>query len=298
MHKMTHKFICFGETLWDIFPDKKVIGGAPLNVALRLNSLGHEVRMISKIGQDQDGINLLEYLKKQKLIIDGIQIDQQLPTGNVQVHLDQNNTATYSISAPVAWDHIEVNQTDIEHIKYSDAFIYGSLSCRNKVTRETLHKYIKHASFKIFDANLRAPFYDFYSIKSLMQEADLIKLNDEELIEISDFLELSDQSMEQQISALSRLFGNRYICVTLGSKGAILFSDGKFYSNPGYPIKVKDTVGAGDSFLASLTHQLLKGKAPQYALDFACAMGAIVASNHGANPKVSKLDLSRFVHID
>lgn len=104
--------------------------------------------------------------------------------------------------------------------------------------------------------------------------------------------------MEQQINALSKLFGSRYICITLGSKGALLYSNNTFYRNPGYPIQVKDTVGAGDSFLAGLTHQLLKGANPQYALDFACAMGAIVASSPGANPKISRKDLNRFVHTD
>lgn len=295
---MASKFVCFGETLWDIFPDKKVIGGAPLNVALRLNSLGNAVRMISKIGQDQDGLDLLEYLKEQKLTIDNIQVDPKLPTGSVQVHLDQNNTATYTISEPVAWDYIEANQIDIQQLKNSHAFIYGSLSSRNKVTHDTLHEYIKHASFKIFDANLRAPFYDLLSVKSLMEEADLIKLNEEELTEVCHFLELNYKSMEQQINALAKLFGSQYICITLGSKGAVLYSNEKLYKNFGYHVEVKDTVGAGDSFLAGLTHQLLIGAKPQYALDFACAIGAIVASSPGANSKISRKDLNRFIDTD
>ena len=115
-------------------------------------------------------------------------------------------------------------------------------------------------------------------------------------LEVSHFLELRDQSLDQQLNALAQLFGSRYICITLGSKGAVLCSNQKIYKNSGYPIQVKDTVGAGDSFLAGLTHQLLRGAKPQYALDFACAMGAIVASSHGANPKVSNIDLNRFVH--
>lgn len=295
---MRQKVVCFGETLWDVFPDKKLIGGAPLNVALRLSSLGNEVRMISKIGQDQEAQDLLQYLKEEKLSINGIQIDPELSTGNVQVHLDDNNSATYTISEHVAWDYIKVKKNDIEHIKHSDAFIYGSLSCRNQVSHDTLNEFIKYASFKIFDANLRAPFYDLYSIKSLMEQADMIKLNDQELSEVCRFLEWSDQSIEQQITALAKLFKSSYVCITLGSKGAILYDKDKFYSNPGYPIKVKDTVGAGDSFLAGLTHQLLRGSTSQYALDFGCAMGAIVAASQGANPKVSKMDLNRFIQTD
>lgn len=294
---MIRKITCYGETLWDIFPNKKVIGGAPLNVALRLNSLGNEVRMVSKIGQDHEGLAILDYLKKKKLALEGIQIDPDLPTGNVQVHLDNDHSATYTISEPVAWDQIEIKQLDIEYIQNSDAFVYGSLSCRSRISHNTLQEYLKHANFKIFDVNLRAPHYTLSRIKSLIEAADLIKLNDEELIQLSNFLEVGHQSLDQQITDLAKLFKIDTICVTLGSKGAILYTNDTIYRNPGYPVEVKDTVGAGDSFLASLTHQILSGSKPQDSLNFACATGALVASNYGANPAISGTEISNFIKL-
>jgi len=289
---MSPKIVCFGETLWDIFPDKKVIGGAPLNVALRLHSFGDQVTIISSIGKDADGELLLAYLKELQFSTDAIQIDPDLPTGNVQVHLDSSNTATYTISEPVAWDHITLNQKDIEHIQVSDAFIYGSLSCRNATSKSTLLAYLSHAKFKVFDANLRAPFYSLDTIIELMNLADMIKLNDEELEEISQFLGISENTMEDQIVRLSALTKTDHICITLGANGAILFTNSQFYKSLGYKVIVKDTVGAGDSFLASLIHQFVLMTPPQNALDFSCAMGSLVASKNGANAHVSQEEMN------
>lgn len=283
--------ICFGETLWDVFPDKKVVGGAPLNVSLRLHKLGAHSRMISRIGQDQDGDKLIEFLKKESFDHSLIQSDAEYPTGNVQVHLDKNNTATYTISEPVAWDHIVVKQNDIEGISKADAFLFGSLCCRNKTSKNTLFEYLSHAKFKVFDANLRPPFYTMELIVELMKIAHMIKLNDEELEEIAKFFSIDSKSIENRIKHLSELTHTSHICVTLGAKGAVYFTNGKFFKNPGYKVIVVDTVGAGDSFLASLVYQSILGVPPQESLDFACAMGSLVASKNGATADVSMKEI-------
>lgn len=283
--------ICFGETLWDIFPDKKVIGGAPLNVALRLHSLGANVRMISSIGKDKDGENLLEYVKATNIDTEGIQTNEVFPTGNVQVHLDKNNTASYTISQPVAWDHIHKSKRDLEQIAKADAFIFGSLACRNQTTKKTLLDYLEKSKFNVFDANLRAPFYQMDSVIDFMHKADFIKLNDEELDEIFESLKVSVQGMNARIEYLSTFTNTDHICITLGPKGAILYTNSLFYRNKGYKVKVQDTVGAGDSFLASLIYKLLSKEAPQTALNFSCAMGSLVASKSGATPKVDAMEI-------
>ena len=288
---MASKIVCFGETLWDIFPDKKVIGGAPLNVALRLHSLGDQVSIISSIGNDSDGKHILDYLNEHGLDTKAIQIDERHPTGNVQVHLDKNNTATYTISEPVAWDHIKASHDDMEQIQMADAFVYGSLSCRNTISKNTLLSYLSHGRFNIFDANLRPPFYSLIAINELMKLADFIKLNDEELEEINHFLGIVASSIEDQIIQLSALTKTDHICITLGANGAILYTKSEFFRNHGYKVKVKDTVGAGDSFLASLIHQLVLGTEPQSALDSSCAMGSLVASKNGANAKVTNEEI-------
>lgn len=293
---MIPEIVCFGETLWDIFPDKKVIGGAPLNVGLRLHSLGAEVKVISRIGNDPDGNSLLNYLREEGMDLSSIQIDPELTTGNVQVHLDQNHTATYTISEPVAWDRIAVEQGDIKLVSKTAAFIFGSLCCRNNVSKETLFQYLSQAKFKVFDANLRPPFYTMELIFELMKIADMIKLNDEELEKISKFLQLESESLEDQIKGISQLTHTQHICVTLGANGAIYFTNRKFFKNPGFKVIVKDTVGAGDSFLASLVYQFVVGIPPQQALDFSCAMGSLVASKKGANAPVSMKEIENLQH--
>lgn len=295
---MTPKICCFGETLWDIFPDKKVIGGAPLNVALRLHSLGANVRMISSIGRDKDGENLIQYLKESNVDTRGIQINDVFPTGNVQVHLDKHNTASYTISEPVAWDNIISSEQYEEIISKADAFIFGSLACRNQRTKNTLLGYLEKASFKVFDANMRAPYYHMNTIMEFMYKADLIKLNEEELDEILSFLEVTIQGMEAQIKYLSEYTNTAHICITLGAKGAVLYTNSDFYQNKGYKVRVQDTVGAGDSFLASLIYKLMTHVDPQTALDDSCAMGSLVASKPGATARVSHDEIKALQEAD
>jgi fructokinase len=293
---MIPEIVCFGETLWDIFPDKKVIGGAPLNVGLRLHALGANVTVISRIGKDADGNSLLNYLRKEGMDLSSIQLDPELTTGNVQVHLDKSNTATYTISEPVAWDHIHFQQNDIEIISKADAFIFGSLCCRNGVSKNTLFQYLSQAKFKVFDANLRAPFYTMELVFQLMKITDMIKLNDEELNEIVKFLGIESKSIEDEIKNLSELTHTQHICVTQGAKGAIYFTKGDFFINPGYKVVVKDTVGAGDSFLASLVYQFVLGSPAQEALDFSCALGSLVASKKGANAHVAAWEIENLLN--
>ncbi|MCP4882316.1 MAG: carbohydrate kinase [Flavobacteriales bacterium] len=292
---MSHKIVCFGETLWDIFPNDKRIGGAPLNVALRLHSLGNEVEIISRIGHDQDGQEIASYLQENQLNTESLQLDQLLPTGTVRVILNHTNTASYDISMPVAWDAISIKNKDLDKIKESDAFIFGSLSCRNDISKATLYRCLSFAKFKVFDANLRAPFYTLELILELMHLADFIKFNDEELDQITKHLNIHQKTIEDQIKYLAVKTKTKHICITLGANGALFFTNGYFYRNSGYSVIVKDTVGAGDSFLATLVHQFFEESKPQTSIDNACAMGAIVASRSGANPSVSKKDLIEII---
>ncbi len=274
---------CFGETLWDIFPKEKKIGGAPLNVACRLHAIGSRVHLISRVGQDEHGAKILKYLEHQGMISDGVQIDETHVTGLVHVRLDSSNTASYTIEKPAAWDFISIDDQTLYKVRSSDAIIFGSLACRSATSKNTLFTLLNEKVFKVFDANLRPPHYSHELVLELMKKADFIKLNDEELDEICEFLSIDTQSVQKQILELSIHTGCRNICITLGKNGAILFAEQKMYRNPGFKVVVKDTVGAGDSFLASLIHQFLLGKDPQDALNYSCAIGSLVASKSGAN---------------
>ena len=292
---MSH-IVCFGEVLWDVFPKHKNIGGAPLNVALRLASFEHDVTIISAVGKDELGLKLLDYLREYKIDASSIQQSDIYKTGAVQVLLDEKGIATYSIAYPRAWDKIEINDSYRKSVKEADAFVFGSLVARDEVSKETLFELLNLANYKIFDLNLRVPFYSKDLLFELMQKADFIKFNDEELYEVSTYLGSKYNSLEQNIKFIAEKTNSKHVCVTKGPFGAVLLYDNNLYYNSGYKIKVADTVGAGDAFLGSLVSDLLNKKNPQKAVDIACAVGALVAQKEGANPKLTRLDIETFIH--
>ena len=293
---MNKSVVCFGEVLWDVFPTHKKIGGAPLNVALRLNSLGANVSMISSIGADELGENLLGFVKELGLNSSAIQVSKQFKTGKVKVILNDKGSASYDIMFPRAWDHILLSEENKNLVRECDAMVFGSLVARGETSRDTLYALLKLAAYKIFDINLRAPYYTQDILEQLMAEADFIKFNDDELFEIAAKMGSKYNSIEQNISFIAEQTRTNRVCVTKGRHGAVLLYDGKLYYNSGYLIKVVDTVGAGDSFLATLTYNLLNGKDPQTAIDYACAVGALVAGSEGANPEISSEEIEHFVN--
>jgi len=289
------KIVCFGEVLWDIFPTYKIIGGAPLNVALRLNSYNVKTNIISRIGNDTNGREILKYIKENGMDTMTIQIDETYKTGCVNVILDENGSASYEIETPVAWDKIEVTDKNVAIVKSSDAFVFGSLACRDDITKNSLLHLLEHATYKVFDVNLRPPFYSMGLILDLMKKADFIKCNDEELLEICNALNFRSESIESNIKSLSAYTQINQICVTLGKDGAVFYNHGQFYTNKGYKVEVNDTVGAGDSFLATLINSLLLNSKPIEALDIACATGALVASKKGANPILNNIEILKLM---
>ncbi|WP_139957856.1 carbohydrate kinase family protein [Flavicella sediminum] len=288
--------ICFGEVLWDVFPEHKKIGGAPLNVAIRLQSLGNKVAIISRVGNDEDGNEIIDFIQQNKVNSMLVQEDAVLETGKVKVTLDPTGSASYDIKFPTAWDNIQLTDKAKTALQTTDAFVFGSLASRDITSRNTLYELLKLAPYKIFDVNLRKPHYSADVLNHLMCEADFIKFNDEELLEIAQNYEVNIETLEECVQFIAQKTNTKSICVTKGSKGAMLYFNNEFYNNPGYKIKVVDTVGAGDSFLASLIDQLLKDTHPQRALDFACAVGALVASREGANPKLKEQTIENLIN--
>ncbi len=292
----TKKAVCFGETLWDVFPDMERIGGAPLNVASRLSSLGINTAMISQVGDDEKGRNLLAYLKSNNINTSGVSVNNEYDTGMVKVKLSASGSATYEITHPSAWDRIELTSEMLKLVEKSDAFIYGSLVCRDEVSRKTLFELLPKAKYRILDLNLRPPHYSLELLEKLMEYADFIKFNDDELFEIAKMLGSRYNSLEQNLLFMAVKYPERTICVTKGRHGAVLLQGNKLYHNSGYRVKVKDTVGAGDSFLGTLIAGLLSNDTPQTSLDLACAIGALVAASEGANPDLSDELITRFMN--
>ncbi|RMB58578.1 carbohydrate kinase [Dokdonia sinensis] len=297
----TLKIASFGEVLWDVFPDKKRLGGAPLNVALRLHSFGADVSMISAVGKDALGKETLELLEKEKLNISNIQTND-FPTGSVQVTLDKGGSPSYEIQSEVAWDNILATKEAKTAVQDCDALVIGSLAFREpaspagrSVNQNTFQEIIELSDYTIFDLNLRPPYYDLDVVGELMEVADFIKMNDEELELLVVTLGIEEKTLEDELKAIAKLTNTTSACVTLGSEGAMLLHKGKVYIQEGFRIKVADSVGAGDSFLAGLVFGLLSGEDPQDSLTLACAIGALVASKSGANPAISQEEIDKLI---
>ena len=290
------KITAFGEILWDNLPTGKVLGGAPVNLLTHLAALGADCSVISRCGNDADGAALREAIRRKHVAIDFIQTDPQLATSQVLVQLDTEGCAYYDIVYPCAWDKIQAGEAAKTRVAQADVFIFGSLSVRDAVSRQALAELLPHASFKIFDVNLRPPHYQLAHLSDMMRQADFIKLNDDELHEIATALGSPYRSIEQNIRFIAEHTHTRQICVTLGKHGALYFCDGELFAHHGYRVTVADTVGAGDSFLAGFIHQYLQRKPPQEILAFACALGSLVASRHGATPEVSLSEIEAMMN--
>lgn len=289
-----NKIICFGEILWDIFPGGKMLGGAPFNVAASIHGLGGNVQFISRVGNDSLGREITEKMKSQGLSTKFIQSDNFYATGKVLVALDKDGIAKYEIASDAAWDFIKPTSTIINAVSEANAFIFGSLVSRS-ASKETLDTLLNHSKFSVFDLNLRPPFYTLETLTQLMIKTNMLKFNDDELYEIANALGSPYHSLDQHILYLVAKTNTPIICVTKGMHGAVLYHHGDWFYNSGYRIEVKDTVGAGDSFLATLVLGLLQGDSLQSTLNDACGMGALVASSKGANPSITIQELATFV---
>ncbi|MGJ1323506.1 carbohydrate kinase family protein [Sphingobacterium faecium] len=290
------KVACFGEVLWDIFPggDRRA-GGAPFNVAYHLSKMGVEVNMISSVGNDELGRELLQKIQNWKISTAGIQINNTYPTSTVVATIDEHHDAHYDIVSDVAWDYMEFNPVNQAMVATSDALVFGSLATRNERTRNTLFQLLEASSYPVFDINLRAPHYDVHVIKDLLYKTHLAKFNKAELRMLIDFMGKSYTTEEDSVNFLRDTFGIGEVIVSKGSKGALYADHHDFYFIPTIPIQVKDTVGSGDSFLAGfLSKRLEQGTSATAMMHQAVSLGAFVTAQEGACPEYTLADFISF----
>lgn len=277
-----NKILCYGEILWDAFGDEKVAGGAPMNVARHLAQQGAGVLLASRVGNDESGQGLIKFLKDGGLYSNLIQTDDKLPTCEVTVQLDAQGQATYFIPQPVSWDNIQTTDMLNEAAINASAIIYGSLACREATTRDTLLNLLNETTaLKVFDVNLRPPHYTLTTIETLVAGADLVKMNEDEAALL---IGGNTNDLKENIIEFQKKYHPKTICVTRGEHGAMAWHDYAFYEHPGCPVKVVDTVGAGDAFLATFVNGLLANKPMPTILERACRVGSFVAGKRGANP--------------
>lgn len=282
---------CYGEVLWDMLPSGKQMGGAPMNVAAHLKQMGLSAVIISRVGKDALGDEIMDWLNRNQFPLQWVQTDEQHETGTVQVELTDKNRVTYEIVQPASWDFIEVSAAMIEMVKNASAIVFGTLACRCPVSRASLMKLLEQAPLKIFDVNLRSPHYSQELVECLLHQAEIVKMNDDELHLISAWYGLSEKEDPEIMDQLKSAFNIRLLLVTRGGNGALARNDTAFFESQGYKVKVADTIGSGDSFLAGFLKMFLSGSPVQEALNFACATGAVVATYDGAIPAVTEREI-------
>jgi len=277
--------LCIGEILWDMLPAGKKPGGAPFNAACHLKQLGEEVSFASRIGRDDLGKELLGIIRDHELSENLIQIDPQFPTGTVNVSFDRQNEPSYQITQPAAWDRMELTTDLLATAEKADILIFGSLAQRDPHTKSVIQQLCKLPLTKVFDINLRPPFINQEEIETSLQFTDILKLNINELHKLADWFGFSDHP-PVAVPAIAARFNLQLVCLTRGDQGAAIWKDSEWAEVPGIKVKIVDTVGSGDAFLAALISSYLAGKNLGEIIDFANHMGAFVAGKQGAIPKL------------
>jgi len=276
-----------GEMLWDVFPEGKKLGGAPLNFSHHCGQLGASAHPVSAVGVDSDGAEIRQILASKNLPDAQVQTDTAHPTGRVNVTL-QNGKPTYEILAEVAWDYIRFDQNLRDLASRADAVCFGSLAQRSPVSRATIQTFLEAMgpeSLRIFDVNLRQNFYSKEILETSLRHANIFKLSDEELPTLAGFFDLSGQVLEQ-LQALRQMFDLSLVAYTRGGEGSLLVTASETSDHPGIPTEVVDTVGAGDSFTATLCMGLLQ-KLPLAEINQrACRVASFVCSQPGATPQL------------
>lgn len=276
--------ICYGEILWDVLPDGPQPGGAPLNVAYHLNKLGLNASLISRVGKDDNGRKLENLMDKWGINRRLLQHDSDYPTSEVIAKMNNRNEVSYEIVFPVAWDFINEATEISRYIHPQTYLVYGSLASRNNTTRETLLKLLENDSFKVFDINLRPPFVDRTLLMELLQKSDLVKFNEAELEMAQALFHGSYRKEADQIKFIQNRFDIPEIIVTKGEFGASYYKEDEAWHCAGREVKVADTIGAGDAFLAAFLANHYLGEKPRNILRNAIAMGGFVATHKGGCP--------------
>ncbi len=277
-----------GELLWDVFPSGKRLGGAPVNFACHCAQLGAEVYPVSAIGCDAHGLEIREALSTLGVDARYVTDDPSYPTGTVQVELDDDGKPSYEICEDVAWDMIPTSCALTDLARKADAVCFGSLAQRHAASRETIHAFMEAMrpdALKIFDVNLRQDFYSEAILERSLQHANVLKLSDEELPELSRMWGIAGAANDW-LAALAERFELDVIAYTRGPNGSLLMAANTVDDHPGYSVEVVDSVGAGDSFTAARCTGLLK-KAPHSRInDHANRIATYVCSQMGATPRL------------
>ena len=276
-----------GEALWDMLPEGKKIGGAPANFAYHVSQFGLDSYVVSAVGEDELGTEILANFREKKL---GCRIERvPYPTGTVQVQLDSNGVPCYDIREGVAWDNIPFTPALESLARQTCAVCFGSLAQRSVVSCETINRFLDTmpdgpGRYKIFDINLRQGFYTKDTLCNSMRKCNILKINDEELVTVSRIFGYPGIDLQDKCWILLAKYNLKMLILTCGVNGSYVFTPGEvsFVETP--KVEVADTVGAGDSFTAAFVASILKGHPIPDAHKIAVETSAFVCTQNGAMP--------------
>ena len=290
---MSYDVLGIGEVLWDMLPMGKQLGGAPTNFAFHARSMGANASIISRVGDDPLGRELIEHLFSLGVPTCSISVDTAHLTGVVDVEVAPDGQPRYVIEEDAAWDHLI--SEDLDSAAKADAICFGSLAQRNNISRQTIRALLKASkpeALRIFDVNLRQNYYCEDVVENSLRLANVLKLNDAELPVIAALLRLKSESEKEQIAELAQRFDLRLVACTRGSHGSWLFDGTRWSEHSGIHVEVKDTIGAGDAFTAAVTMGMLLGWDIHHISDIGNRVAAYVCSREGGTPKLPD-ELSR-----
>lgn len=284
---MKRLVVGLGEVLWDMLPEGRKIGGAPVNFAYHAGQFGIDTMAVSAIGNDKLGEDTIAEMNGKHL--NHIFPSVPYPTGSVQVSLDEKGVPAYDIKENVAWDNIPFTN-EIESVaRNCQAVCFGSLAQRNAVSRNTIRKFIESTPsgcIRIFDINLRQNFYTSNVIRDSLELCNILKINDEEIMLVSRMFNYDSSNIENVCRTIMEDFSLEMVILTCGTKGSYIFTKGGVSFMPTPKVNVADTVGAGDSFTGSFCAAILRGLPVAEAHKKAVEVSAYVCTQNGAMPEI------------
>lgn len=292
------KIVAFGEVVWDILPNEKILGGTPLNMIFRCNSFGEKGFLLSRLGYDKLGHEALDRLEDLNVSDRNIQIDDEFPTGTVNITFDDNHEPRYEVKLDVAFDHIEFSAEALKLARYANCLFYGLLPQRFGISKNTIRELIKESpdSIHFFDLKLFEHFFDKKVVENLLAHSDIVRIKEKEIPFLEKAFDLNSGSIEDFGKLLSQKYKVKLILITRGAQGVFAYHKerGVFY-DPGYVVEMVDNIGSGIAFCAGFLHYYLNGKTIQEALGFGNGAGALNTTKRGATTFFNKNEVLEFM---
>jgi len=295
---MAKKIVAFGEIVWDILPNGKVLGGTPSNLVFRCNSFGEEGHLLSRVGDDELGKAAFERLAELNISDRNVQVDAEFPTGEVQVTFDENGESKYKVKEDVAFDHIEFSAEALKLARQADCLCFGLLPQRYGLSKNTIRELINESpdSLHFFDLKLFEHFFDVKVVEKLLRVSNVVRMKEKEVTFLAKALGIEIVTFNEFLEKIAAKYKIDLVIITRGENGILAYSKKEgLFADPGYIVEMKDNIGSGMAFAAGFLHYYLNGKSLPDSLKFGNAAGALNTTQRGATSFFNKSDVLNFM---